>query len=54
VRDKRLTYAKQLLRQKDLPLKAVAYEAGFTDPNYFSRTFKKIEGVPPSKYLASH
>ena len=54
VRDKRLTYAKQLLRQNNLPLKAVAYEAGFTDPNYFSRTFKKIEGVPPSKYLTSH
>lgn len=51
IREKRLSYAKQLLREQELPLKAVAYESGFSDPNYFSRLFKKSTGIPPSKYL---
>lgn len=51
LRDKRLTYAKTLLRDGELPLKAIAYEAGFSDPNYFSRLFKKVTGLPPSKYV---
>jgi signal transduction histidine kinase/DNA-binding response OmpR family regulator len=29
----------------------VAFEAGFNDPKYFSRLFRKVYGVPPSEYV---
>ncbi|GEM04164.1 DNA-binding response regulator [Halolactibacillus miurensis] len=54
VREKRLTHAKQLLRKNEMPLKAIAYESGFSDPNYFSRLFKKTEGMPPSKFVSTY
>ncbi|MBM4351496.1 MAG: helix-turn-helix transcriptional regulator, partial [Deltaproteobacteria bacterium] len=37
----RLNKAKELLGNIDLKIKQIAYEAGFSDPNYFCRTFKK-------------
>lgn len=29
----------------------IAFEAGFNDPKYFSRIFRKVYGVPPSEYV---
>lgn len=46
----RLQKAKSLLRNTDLPLVDVAFKAGFSEYNYFSRKFKQIIGVPPTKY----
>lgn len=40
----------QYLYFTDLNLKEISVMIGFEDPFYFSRTFKKIMGVPPSKY----
>jgi AraC-like DNA-binding protein len=31
----------------------IAVSVGFFDQFYFSRVFKKVKGVPPSKYLAA-
>jgi AraC-like DNA-binding protein len=28
----------------------VAFDAGFEDPNYFTRAFKKTEGLTPKQY----
>lgn len=52
VLEERLKYVKQLLVQDELSVKEVAFAAGFNDPNYFSRFFRKMEGVSPSQYRA--
>ena len=48
----RIAYAKQLLTIGGMSVSEVAYKSGFTDPKYFSRVFKKIEGVSPSSIRA--
>lgn len=48
--EKRITKAKELLRFSDKEIETIASECGFKDPNYFSRTFKKIEGISPKEY----
>ena len=50
LRDMRLQRAKTLLRQGNLSVSEVAYETGFTSPDYFSRTFSRKMGTPPSEY----
>lgn len=47
---KRLEYAKVLLLTTSHSVKEVAMMAGFASENYFSRTFKIYEGVPPSGF----
>lgn len=44
--------AKQLLSNSNAKVAAVSYELGFSDANYFIRTFKKMEGVTPGVYQA--
>ena len=46
----RLGTAKDLLGNIDLKIKKVAYEAGFCDPNYFCRFFKKKMGLNPTNW----
>ena len=46
----RLDKAKDLLRDIDLKVKQVAHGVGFTDPNYFCRTFKKRTGLSPTNW----
>lgn len=47
----RLKYAKSLLLGGDLNIKEVAYAAGFSNPKYFSTSFKKSFGMSPSDYV---
>ena len=47
----RLEAAKELLRSGRSVTDA-ALEAGFDDPNYFSRAFAEAQGVPPSRWNA--
>lgn len=47
---KRITQAKQLLRFSDLTLDQICVQCGMEDPGYFSRIFKKVEGISPSVY----
>ncbi len=49
---KRLAFAKKLLRETDLPINAVAAECGIADNNYFARIFKAQEGMTPAQYRA--
>ena len=49
-RSVRLTKGKQLLQETELTIAEIAYEIGFNNPNYFSRTFHKAFGRPPSEY----
>ncbi len=46
----RVTKAKELLRFSEETVETVAFECGIDDPNYFSRMFKKVEGVSPGDY----
>lgn len=48
IRSIRLKYAKELLSNTDKTVSEVAYEAGFNDPSWFSRTYKDEFGVSPS------
>ncbi|MDR6226863.1 response regulator [Desmospora profundinema] len=47
----RIEQAKELIESGEMSLKEICYEVGYHDPNYFSRVFKKVTGVPPSRYL---
>lgn len=46
----RITRAQQLLLQTDLQVGEIAPLLGFRDGFYFSRQFKALCGVPPSRY----
>lgn len=47
---KRITRAKQLLRFTDMTVDEVGAAVGMGDANYFSRMFRKVEGISPRKY----
>lgn len=49
----RIRRGKELLKKTRLSLKEICFEAGYRDPNYFSRVFKKSTGRSPSEYRAS-
>ncbi len=46
----RIEKAKQLLRETDMKLSAIAMEIGYNEPNYFSHVFRKAEGITPKEY----
>lgn len=46
----RVDIARQLLSHHNVNVSEAAYSSGFSDPLYFSRVFKKLTGVAPSKY----
>ncbi|MDO5293049.1 MAG: helix-turn-helix domain-containing protein [bacterium] len=46
----RIQVAKSLLKEANLTIKEVCADCGYSDPNYFSRIFKKYEGITPSEY----
>lgn len=46
----RITHAKHLLRFSDLSIDKIGAECGLNDANYFSRVFKKIEGISPGEF----
>lgn len=46
----RITLAKRLLRFTDDSIENVSRECGIDDPGYFTRLFKKIEGITPGEF----
>ena len=46
----RIENAKKMLSDSEASIKEISYSVGFSDPNYFSRAFKKYEGVSPTEY----
>lgn len=46
----RMVRAEELLRETDLPIKAVAGECGFTDQRYFTRRFREFYRSTPGDY----
>lgn len=47
---KRMEAAKQLLRNERMSIKQVCAKIGYGDSNYFSRLFRKVEGITPTEY----
>jgi two-component system response regulator YesN len=50
----RMQKAKDLLRDHTLSIKEVSGSSGYSDPNYFSKLFKKIMGLTPTEYRLSN
>lgn len=46
----RIEKAKELLNTTDYSMKEICVIVGYSDPNYFSRSFKKNVGVTPTEY----
>lgn len=46
----RIDRAKVLLLETEESMKEVCAEVGYSDPNYFSRIFKKVVGYTPTEY----
>ncbi|MBP3900014.1 MAG: helix-turn-helix domain-containing protein [Blautia sp.] len=46
----RIQEARRLLRNPGYSIKEIGIMCGYSDPNYFSRIFKKYEGVTPSEF----
>ncbi|MBQ1901437.1 MAG: response regulator [Lachnospiraceae bacterium] len=46
----RIQNAKQLLKNPNVSVQTVAEESGYPDYFYFTKVFKKVEGISPSKY----
>ncbi len=49
----KLKHAKNLLIKGECSIKEVAYSSGFSNPKYFSTSFKKFYGTTPSNFLES-
>lgn len=48
--NKRMSFAKELLDNSEMPITSIGYEAGFKDPSYFARAFKQYANCTPSEY----
>ena len=48
--NRRITYAKELLRFTDLSIGEIASRCGIRDMNYFNKVFQKLEGCTASEY----
>ena len=48
----RLQYATRLLRESSLPIKEIGARIGIADEAYFSRLFRKTNGICPSVFRA--
>lgn len=46
----RMETAKELLKKDEYTIKDVCYMTGYTEPNYFSKIFKKVAGITPTEY----
>ena len=49
----RIHRAVRLLEKTPLPLQEIAEQCGFSDANYFTRIFKKVNGMSPNEYRKS-
>jgi len=50
----RINRAAALLRRTELNVTEIAFQAGFSDSNYFARQFRKLLNATPSDYRRQH
>jgi AraC family transcriptional regulator len=53
VRQTRVEFARNRLRNSDTPIVEIALEAGFAHQSHFTTVFKKLMGVTPRQYCAA-
>jgi DNA-binding response OmpR family regulator len=53
IRSFRLEKAAALMEKTNMTIAEIAYQVGFTTPNYFARSFKVKYNMLPSEYIAS-
>jgi YesN/AraC family two-component response regulator len=53
VNQARIFHAKKLLQGTNLPIKFISEQCGFSDTHYFTRVFRKLEGITPNAYRKS-
>jgi YesN/AraC family two-component response regulator len=46
----RMNRAKELMKDEENKLEVISFEVGYDDYNYFSRVFRRFEGISPSEY----
>lgn len=49
----RINKAKEMMKDRQLSIGDISRSVGYDNPLIFSKTFKKINGLPPSKYRSS-
>lgn len=49
----RIEKSKEMLRNSNISIKEISYEVGYSDPNYFSKIFKKATGMSPTDYRSN-
>lgn len=54
VNEIRIAHACELMIQTDKRISTIAYESGYNDVSYFSRTFKKIIQQSPKEFMAKY
>jgi AraC-like DNA-binding protein len=54
IRIMRLKRAAEMLTQGAGNIAEVAFQVGFQDPSYFTKSFQKQFGQTPSEFLAAH
>lgn len=47
----RMEKAKSIMRENKKTIQEIAYEVGYSDPNYFSKAFKKYAGISPTEFV---
>ena len=47
ISQRRMAEARSLLADTELPVGEIARRVGMADPGYFSRTFRRVHGIPP-------
>ena len=53
IQRRRVEHAAQILATRDIPVAAVALQAGFLSPSHFSRIFQAVTGRTPRAFRAS-
>jgi two-component system, response regulator YesN len=46
----RIQKAKQLLKNTNLSIKEISGDSGYSDPNYFTKVFRKVVSISPTTY----
>jgi AraC family transcriptional regulator len=50
---RRIEHAKRQLARRDIPLKVVAADCGFSDQSHMTRLFRRLLGTTPAEYRNS-